>query len=209
VAVETRPPPAFGKENLQRRLEPAPVLLCGIGVGSLLSGEPAAQAKQGGICMRRHLWIVLAVLLVGLVALSACSGGAPKVDWELKVTGAVSQPLTLSFDDLAGRDLDKLDKVLMERSEGDPNEDSWEGVMLATLLGEAGAAADASAIVFRAADEYEREVPMADVGEAIVAIKQNGGWLTEDEKAGPIRIVIPGLPGSRWVGQLVEIEVLQ
>ena len=159
--------------------------------------------------MRRRTWIGWVVLLVALVALSACAPRAPKVDWELEVTGAVSQPLTLSFDDLAGRDLDKLDKVVMERSEGDPDENAWEGVLLSKILDEAGASASATAIIFRAADEYEREVPLSDVGTAIVALKQDGTWLTEDAKSGPIRIVIPGLPGSRWVGQLVEIEVLE
>ena len=159
--------------------------------------------------MRRRTWIGWVVLLVALVALSACAPRAPKVDWELEVTGAVSQPLTLSFDDLAGRDLDKLDKVVMERSEGDPDENAWEGVLLSKILDEAGASASATAIIFRAADEYEREVPLSDVGTAVVALKQDGTWLAEDGQYGPVRIVIPGLPGSRWVGQLVEIEVLE
>lgn len=160
--------------------------------------------------MKRRWLIGLMVLLVAAVALSACGGGAPDVDWELKVTGAVAQPLTLSYKELAGRDLTKLENVLMERSEGEPGQNTWEGVLLEGILAEAGVSANATAIIFRAADEYEREIPISEVGqEAIIALKQDGTWLAEDAKTGPIRIVIPGLPGSRWVGQLIEIEVLE
>jgi methionine sulfoxide reductase catalytic subunit len=158
--------------------------------------------------MRRRM---LAALLVGLtlaLALTSCSSGE-NVDWELKVLGAVSNPLTFSYDDLAGRAQTTLDDVLMDRSEGEDDTGTWEGVALSELLDEAGATDAASSVVFRAADGYEREVDLAEVNDAIVALKENGESLAGDEKSGPIRIVVPGLPASRWVGQLIEIEAVE
>ncbi len=158
--------------------------------------------------MRRRMFAGLLILLALGLALTSCSSGS-KVDWELKVSGAVSEPLTLSYEDLAGRTQTKLDNVLMERAQGEDESTNWEGVALSELLDEAGASKAASAVIFRAADGYERELAMGDVSEAIVALKQDGKSLAGDEKAGPIRIIVPGLPGSRWVGQLIEIEVVE
>ncbi|MGC9358803.1 MAG: molybdopterin-dependent oxidoreductase [Anaerolineae bacterium] len=158
--------------------------------------------------MRRRMFAGLLILVALALALTSCSSGE-KVDWELKVSGAVSKPLTVSYDDLAGRTQTTLDDVLMDRSEGEDTSSTWEGVALSELLNEAGVSDAASAVIFRAADGYEREVDLADVGDAIVALKENGESLLGDEKLGPIRIVIPGLPASRWVGQLVEIEVVE
>jgi len=158
--------------------------------------------------MRRRMFAGLLTVLALALALTSCSSGE-KVDWELKVSGAVSDPLTVSYDDLAGRTQTKLDEVLMDRSEGEDDTGAWEGVALSELLNEAGVSDAASSVIFRAADGYEREVELAEVGDAIVALKENGESLVGDEKSGPIRIVIPGLPASRWVGQLIEIEVVE
>lgn len=157
--------------------------------------------------MKRCMVVGVTVLLMVAAALTACSS-VPKVTWELRVSGAVANPLTLSYRDLAERELATLEDVLMERSQGEDSTNTWEGVSLAELLEEADASDGATVVVFRASDGYEREIPLGDLGQAVVALKQDGTWLADD-KWGPIRLVVPGLPGSHWVGQLVEIEIVE
>ncbi len=80
---------------------------------------------------------------------------------------------------------------------------------MAGILEEAGASASAKAIVCTAADGYAMEVAMADLDNAIIALKRDGEWSASDEKSGPIRIVVPDLPANSWLFQLTEIQVVE
>lgn len=157
--------------------------------------------------MKRHL-VLLVLVIVALSLLSACGGGAPKVDWDLSITGAVSKPLTLSYGDLVKREMVDLKDILMQRSQGEDSVDSWEGPALAPILEEAGASANAKSIVCTASDGYAREIAMGDLTDSIIALKRNGEWTASDEK-GPIRIVVPNKPANHWLFQLVEIKVVE
>lgn len=159
----------------------------------------------------RTRYTSLAILLVALaIGLAACSGGgAPKVDWNLDISGAVTKPLTLSYADLARREQVTIENVLMRRSQGEDTTNTWEGPSLAAILEEAGASASARATTCTAADGYAIEIPIADLQDAIVALKQDGAWSADDEKSGPIRIVVPDLPANSWIYQLVKIEVVE
>ncbi len=157
--------------------------------------------------VRRSLLMILIVALI--VGLSACGGGAPSVDWTLKVTGAVSKPLTLSYRDLVAREQVTLEDVLMRKSQGEDTVNSWEGPSVAAILEEAGASASAKALVCTAADGYAMEIAMANLDNAIIALKRDGEWSASDEKSGPIRIVVPDLPANSWLFQLVEMQVVE
>ena len=150
---------------------------------------------------------VLALLAISMV-LTACSGGIPKVDWELRITGAVTTPLTLSFKDLAQRQQVPLQEVLMRKSQGEDTINSWEGPALDPILQEAGISPNAKTIICTAADGYAKEIPMTDLDQAIIALKMDGEWSAGDEH-GPIRIVVPSLPANSWLFQLVEIEIVE
>jgi len=158
--------------------------------------------------MKRHLSLALVTFVVLSLALAACGGGTPKIDWELKITGAVEKPLTLSYQDLAKREFVDLSDVLMQKSQGEDTTNSWEGPSLAAILDEAGVSPSAKTITATAADGYAMEMNMADLGDAIIALKRDGEWTTS-EKNGPIRIVVPGKPANHWLFQLVEIEVVE
>lgn len=149
---------------------------------------------------------LLTILLV--TGLAGCGGGAPQVDWELKISGAVGKPLTLNYSDLAKMPQTELNDVLMERSLGEDTVGSWSGVNLEEVLKQAEASSDLASITALAADGYAIEIARDELQDAIVALKENGEWIaTADQEHGPIRLVCPHTPANRWVFQLQEIQV--
>jgi len=158
--------------------------------------------------MKRHLVpLVLLAILFSLV-LTSCSAPAPTVDWELSITGAVSKPLALSYKDLTKRDQVTLEQILMQKSHGEDQINTWEGPALAAILEEAGASSNAISLICSAADGYAKEIPMADLDDSIIALKMDGKWIAGEEK-GPIRLVVPSKPSDRWLFQLTSIEVIE
>jgi DMSO/TMAO reductase YedYZ molybdopterin-dependent catalytic subunit len=154
---------------------------------------------------KKTLWIVSLLLLVSLVG---CGGGAPDEDWTVQVTGAVTTPLSVSYQDLADMPQTELNDILMERSEGEDTTGSWSGVALSHLMEQAGAPADYASITVVAADGYAIEIPIEELEGAIVALKEEGEWIANtDPDHGPIRLVCPHTPANRWVFQLAEIQV--
>jgi DMSO/TMAO reductase YedYZ molybdopterin-dependent catalytic subunit len=153
---------------------------------------------------RKSLLVVVLLLAVTLVS---CGGAAPKVDWTLSVSGAVSSPLSLSFADLAEMPQTDLDEILMEKSLGEDTTGDWSGVALAELLDQAGAGEYVS-ITAVAGDGYAIEISKDELQDAIVALKENGEWIAEaDPDHGPIRLVCPHTPANRWAFQLMELQV--
>ncbi len=155
------------------------------------------------------LLILLFVVLATVACGSAGGGGAanaPKVDWTLSITGAVSKPLTLSYADLAKRPQTTLKDVTMTRSQGEATKNAWTGPALADLFKEAGISANAKGITCLAKDGYAMEMTMDDVKNAIIAMKQDDQWINAGDK-GPIRLVAPDKTANFWVAQLQEIKV--
>lgn len=156
--------------------------------------------------MRVKRWMLFLLLAGLLVSLAAC-GGAPNVDWELKISGDVDNPLTFTYQELANMPEVDLNEILMEKSTGEDEVRSWSGVELSSLLSEAGAG-DFSTITALAADGYAIEVSADELDNAIVALKDSGEWIADvSSDKGPIRLVTPETPANRWVFQLVEIQV--
>jgi DMSO/TMAO reductase YedYZ molybdopterin-dependent catalytic subunit len=146
---------------------------------------------------RVALWLGLL-----LVALTACAGGAPKVDWTLKVTGDVATPLDLDYATLAEMPQIELDDLLMQKSLGEDEIRSWSGVPIETLFEQAGVG-DYATVTAIAADGYAIEVTRDEIQGGIVALKLGGEWITKAEAdKGPIRLVTPETPANRWVFQL-------
>jgi hypothetical protein len=101
-----------------------------------------------------------------------------------------------------------LNDVLMEKSRGEDEVRSFSGVSLASLLEAAGASEDYSTITAIAGDGYAIEISKDEMTDGIVAMKQSGNWIVdEDPDAGPIRLVFPLTPANRWVFQIQEIIV--
>jgi DMSO/TMAO reductase YedYZ molybdopterin-dependent catalytic subunit len=151
--------------------------------------------------------LALVALLV-VVSLATCGSGAPDADWTLEVSGAVGNPLALSYDELVDMPQTDLEDILMERSTGEDTVGSWSGVALTEIMDQAGAPADYASITVIAADGYAIEVPKDELQDGIVALKEEGEWIaTADPDHGPIRLVTPFTPANRWVFQIQEIVV--
>jgi DMSO/TMAO reductase YedYZ molybdopterin-dependent catalytic subunit len=153
--------------------------------------------------------VITCVCLLLTIALAGCGGGAPDVDWELKITGAVDKPLTLTYKDLAGMSQTELTDILMEKSQGEDQITSWEGVPLEDIFEQAGATPDYVGAIALASDGYAVEISRDELADAIVALKDAGEWIaTADDEHGPIRLVCPYTPGNRWVFRLTEVQVV-
>jgi len=152
---------------------------------------------------------VFALLGILLVAgLAGCGGGAPKVDWELEISGAVNKPLTLSYSELAKMPQIDLKDILMEKSLGEDVVTSWTGVKLDEILSQAEANPDYVGVTAVAADGYAVEISKEELQDSIVALQENKEWIaTADQDHGPIRLVCPHTPANRWVFQLQELQV--
>ena len=154
-------------------------------------------------------WKILLISLIILsgIAFPACSSG-PNVDWNLKISGAVTKSLDLKYQDLVKLPQTDLKEILMDKSIGEDETGSWSGVKLDDLLKQAGASTDFTTITATAADGYAIEITRDELKDAIIALKQNGDWIQKsDPEHGPVRLVCPQTPANRWVFQLTEIQI--
>ncbi|MBM3137333.1 MAG: hypothetical protein FJZ98_03990 [Chloroflexi bacterium] len=152
---------------------------------------------------------ILLVFAICTLILTACVS-RPKVEWQLSFSGAVSNPLSVSYKELAKMPQTDLNEVFMDKSTGEDSVGSWSGVLLADLLTESGASEDFVSVTAFAADGYAIEITRDELENAIVALKEEGEWIQNaDPEHGPIRLVCPQTPANRWVFQLLEIQVNQ
>ena len=150
---------------------------------------------------------IVPILILAAAVLSACSS-APSVDWNLKFSGAVSNPMEVSYKELTKMEITDLSDILMDKSIGEDEITSWSGVLLDTLLEQAGAEDGFVSITALAADGYAIEITSDEAAGAIVALKEGDEWIQNvDPDSGPIRLVCPETPANRWVFQLQEIQV--
>ncbi|MEJ5310600.1 MAG: molybdopterin-dependent oxidoreductase [Anaerolineae bacterium] len=155
---------------------------------------------------RNWSWILIGLGLGLLFALTAC-GGAPKVDWTVEITGAVSTPLTLDYGTLVQLEQVDLKDILMQKSLGENEVASWSGPALDEIFKKAGVSTYSS-VTATAADGYTVEISHDELQGAIIALKKDGTWITKAEPdKGPIRLVCPETPANRWVFQIQKIQV--
>ena len=144
--------------------------------------------------------------------------------WRLTIEGHVATPLKLSLADLIESPTKELEAVL--ECAGNPTVGSaasnalWEGVPLGALLGQAGAARDAVAVMLEGADsgrldENSPELPYCQIvpigkwlrPESLVAFKLNRHFLPQ-RNGFPARALFPGWYGMDSVKWLKRIVVL-
>ena len=135
-------------------------------------------------------------------------------EWRLRIHGMVERELTLTYDDLARRELTEqwmtLNCVSNQVGGGLIGNAWWSGVRLTGLLAEAGAHTDADAVLQTSQDGWTCGTPLAalqDQRGAMLAMAMNGEALTL-EHGFPVRTIVPGLFGyvsaCKWV---VDLEV--
>lgn len=113
-------------------------------------------------------------------------------DWDLRLTGLVSNPTTLSFDEL--RALPTVEETfdihcVTKWSKFDTH---WTGVRLTTLMELAGVQPEATHLIEHAEFGYTTNLPLADVrrDDVLVAWAFDGEPL-EPEHGHPVRLVLP------------------
>ncbi len=155
-------------------------------------------------------------------------------DWSLSIGGLVSQPLSLSLDEIRARPARTL-AVTMEcagngrallspRSISQPwlveaiSTAEWTGTPLKPLLQEAGVQDAAVEILFTGLDQgvqgeevqyYQRSLSLADAmqDEVLLAYEMNGRPL-EPQHGYPLRLIVPGWYGMTSVKWLDRIEAI-
>jgi len=156
--------------------------------------------------MKKRLVTKLIILLL-VANIAACNAG-PKVEWELSISGAVSAPYSITYQELLDLDQTDLEDVFMDKSVGEDEYGSWSGVTVDHLLSKADVGPDYVTITAVAADGYVIEISKEELMGSIVALKENGEWIHKiDPEHGPIRLVCPQIPANRWVFQVLELQV--
>jgi DMSO/TMAO reductase YedYZ molybdopterin-dependent catalytic subunit len=142
----------------------------------------------------------------------------PEVDpsnWQLRIHGMVSRPVTLTFDQLLHRPLieDYITLCCVSNPVGGPliSNAKWLGASYAALIREAGPLRGADQLLCTSVDGFTSGTPLSVVldepRDSLIAVAMNGTALPV-EHGFPARLVVPGLYGyvsaCKWV---VDIEV--
>jgi DMSO/TMAO reductase YedYZ molybdopterin-dependent catalytic subunit len=186
-------------------------------VRSSRDGEGSADVRITRRSINALGLLLALIAFAGAVRSHAQSSSSSPAEPALTVTGTVDKPLSLSL-----RDLQNLPrKTVKVLNSHDGKEETYEGVLLADLLAQAGVpsgekirgAAMATYVEADAADGYRAILSLAETdssfqdSEIIVADKMNGQPIGTN--AGPLRLVVPHdkRPG-RWVRMLQSIKVV-
>ncbi len=137
--------------------------------------------------------------------------GTPSIDidtWELKIDGLVETPLVLSYQNITALP-SKSVTAKLKCVEGPSGTAVWKGVKLKTVLDLAVPKPNAEEVIFYAADDYSSSLELDDAtaDDVLLAYEMNGETLPADHGY-PLRLVVPGKAGYKWVKWLERIEVV-
>ena len=132
--------------------------------------------------------------------------------WKLDLGGMVDKPLSLSYDDLLARpQIERIITLCCVSNEvgGEYiSNASFQGVMLADVLNEAGVQTGAEQVFSTSLDGWTSGFPVAialDGRDAMIALGMNGEPLPL-EHGFPARLVVPGLYGyvsaTKWLSKI-------
>ncbi|HCO01816.1 MAG TPA: sulfite oxidase [Actinobacteria bacterium] len=131
--------------------------------------------------------------------------GVPAVDptaWRVVVAGpGMARPVARSLTELEA--IREPVRALLDCTGGWYAEQTWEGVRLDRLLGEA--TSGARSILVRSVTGYTRRFPVADASKLWLATRASGAPLSTGHGA-PARLVVPARRGFWWVKWVVAVE---
>jgi hypothetical protein len=138
-------------------------------------------------------------------------GESPEIDvneWELKVEGLVDNPITLTYENITSFPVIS-EVVTLKCVAGPQGTANWTGVRLSAILDLAGIKNESREVVFFAEDGFSSslEIPEATKPDVILAYEMNGETLPVDHGY-PLRLVVPGKYGYKWVKWIVNIQVV-
>lgn len=128
--------------------------------------------------------------------------------YRLEITGAVDEPLTLTYDEVLDRQTYKK-VVRLDCVEGWSVDILWEGVLTRDLLEQAGVKPDAEEVIIRAVDDYSTSFPVEYLtdNDILIAYKMNDVELPP-ERGFPFQLVAEDKWGYKWIKWIDSIEVV-
>ena len=126
--------------------------------------------------------------------------------WILRVTGAVSTPMVLTYADILALSNSEVTAIL-DCTGGWYTEQTWGGVPLAGLLSQAQIKPDAVGILLKGVLDYSAPFLLAQAQEILLATHV-GGEVLSHVHGFPLRAVVPSRRGWHWVKWLTEVQVL-
>jgi DMSO/TMAO reductase YedYZ molybdopterin-dependent catalytic subunit len=128
-----------------------------------------------------------------------------RANWRLVIDGAVVQPLSLAFEELAAMPATSQE-VVLDCTGGWYTRQVWQGVPILEVLGKAGVLESAVSVTVEAVTGYKRRFDIVDVWQMVLAYGVAGRPLAHGHGA-PLRLVIPGRRGVEWVKWITAIHV--
>jgi DMSO/TMAO reductase YedYZ molybdopterin-dependent catalytic subunit len=127
--------------------------------------------------------------------------------YRLKIDGLVSTPLSLTYRQIMDYPI-VTESILLNCPMVFWDDATWTGVPMDDLLSAAGVNQEATTVTFYALDGYSKKLDLSEVlhGEAFLATRVNGENLPRDHGF-PVRLVVKGEDGSKWVKWIERILV--
>jgi DMSO/TMAO reductase YedYZ molybdopterin-dependent catalytic subunit len=133
-----------------------------------------------------------------------------ETEYKLTVDGLVNRPLTVSYPELVSRPSTRLVRDFQCVTGWRVHSVHWEGVLLSTLLDEAGVQPAAKALHFESFDGvYTESLTLAEARrpDVIVAYNMLGGPISRDH-GGPVRLYVAPMYGYKSIKWLSRIQVV-
>ncbi len=129
-------------------------------------------------------------------------------DYELKVTGHVSNEMTYTYDEILN-DLDQYTKVVtLHCVEGWSATILWEGVLVRDIIDAAGATPQAKVVIFKAEDGYTTSLPIEFFYDYDIIMAHHMNNVTiPPERGYPFMLVAEHKWGYKWCKWITEIEL--
>ncbi|RMG93905.1 MAG: sulfite oxidase [Chloroflexi bacterium] len=127
--------------------------------------------------------------------------------WQLIITGAVTHPLHLTYDQLLPL-ADEQMTATLDCTGGWYTTQTWRGVRLSRLLQMAGLTENALSITVRSVTGYQRRFTVAEGMGYLLATHVAERPLTHGHGF-PLRLVAPDQRGVNWVKWVQEIQINQ
>lgn len=127
--------------------------------------------------------------------------------YRLEVSGLVSKPLSLAYDDVL--DFQAYEKVVqLNCVEGWSVKLLWEGVLMTDLIDQAEPMEEATHVIFYAVDGYATSMPFETIQERkmLLAYKMNETTLRPD-RGYPFQLVAEDKLGYKWIKWVEKIEL--
>ena len=128
--------------------------------------------------------------------------------YKLTVDGLVAKPASYTYGEILSKEATYTKVVQLDCVEGWSVKILWEGVLLSDIIDHSQASAEATTIVFHAADGYTTSLPLEFVRshKILLAYKMNGITIPE-ERGYPFMVVAEDHWGYKWAKWVTRIEL--